>query len=92
MTRNFQHFLIHRSDKDWVDLYLKKEANSLKIVHKKLNFTSFMAPATAKATSKIKLTKGGTYGYDHNEVIQESKPNERNCVVDRNCNQLTPII
>jgi hypothetical protein len=38
------------------------------------------------------LINASTYGYDHDEVVQESKPNERNSVVDANCNQVTPAI
>jgi hypothetical protein len=38
------------------------------------------------------LINASTYGYNHDEVVQESKPNEWNSVVDTNCNQVTPAI
>jgi hypothetical protein len=40
----------------------------------------------------MRLINASTYGYDHDEVVQESKPNEWNSVVDTNCNQVTPAI
>jgi hypothetical protein len=38
------------------------------------------------------VINASTYGYDHDEVVQESKPNEWNSVVDTNCNQVTPAV